>query len=280
MVEYIRDNYSNLEKRTALANAAKGLEDLHALLANNPQENMGIVYEVMQVKEKLGRELLKLHNYSNGTIKGHQTRKITQQQALIKENQEVIAQQQALLEEKDSQIKYLLPPAPEDYAMINYHGFSFNYMYDRYEREAHRSKGYNEWRYLFPYSEVPPKKYWTGVDWNAPIKMYIRFICKEKFDTDNLIKSVVDTIITECYGENDNIVKRYDAATIRHCDSFREGKIFFYIRNLTSQELEETRKARNTGNTPDTLNTTSTIYTTSTRNTGVVTTLGRRIGSI
>jgi prophage antirepressor-like protein len=220
MVEYITENYSNKERRVILSTACLGLEDLHNKLALDPAHNMGKVYELMLVKEFLYQDLLKLTKRSYGGKLGYKTRKLTQQQAVI---------------ESQGELLKLLPPTPEEYVKINRHGFSANFMYVQGTKRGNnvpkRSSGYNHWQDTFPYGELPGKSSW-GVNWNKPLAVYLRFICREEFDTDNLIKSALDTIITRFYGEDDNIVGKVYAERVAICDDWDNGKIFFCIKNM------------------------------------------------
>ena len=119
---------------------------------------------------------------------------------------------------------------------LNVHPFSYNYI------DYKNGKTYNYWRnVLFPTEQVWSKKVWeeAGVDFSRPIKIIIRNINKEEFDTDNLEKATIDKLFYSIFKLDDNIVYGKDSNNVGHCDTFEDGKIYYYLRNMTDEEINE-----------------------------------------
>lgn len=127
-----------------------------------------------------------------------------------------------------------LSPPLDKYVCINYHALPNNKMYEYDENhKQHRTAQYNLWISQFPNTECFSKEYWNDVDFTKPIKMYLKFIiADDRYDTNNLPKSAIDQIMNRCYGIDDNIVKDTLCELEGYCDSYKEGKIYFYIQNI------------------------------------------------
>jgi len=54
----------------------------------------------------------------------------------------------------------------------------------------------------------------------------------DKFDVQNLAKSAVDQLINREYLEDDNIIDKIIVERNKSVDSFGEGKIYVYVRNI------------------------------------------------
>ena len=53
-----------------------------------------------------------------------------------------------------------------------------------------------------------------------------------KFDTANLIKSLLDMLFNDILGVDDNIVTKIIPVTKAYCESYDEGEISFCIYNI------------------------------------------------
>ena len=136
-----------------------------------------------------------------------------------------------------------VPPAINEMYCCNIHPFSWNYALDNYN---HRTAAYNSWISKFKnecYSSFPTQEDMEadGIDFNKPIRIYIRLVNLPKFDTANLDKSFIDRLFNEYDGVwlvDDNIVRARDVSTIEFCDNYNDGKIYWYIENMGKLNLD------------------------------------------
>jgi prophage antirepressor-like protein len=141
--------------------------------------------------------------------------------------------------EKASKTKLInkLNPPFEDYMVINKHGMSNNYMTitkfdNRFGKEITvNTDTYKNWINTFPSYELIDK-YDLDIDWDKPIIVFFKFDCIEDIDVQNLAKSAIDQIITRCYGEDDNIVRKVIVERNKVVDSYEDGKIYVCIQNI------------------------------------------------
>ncbi len=130
-----------------------------------------------------------------------------------------------------------LNPKLEEYMVVNKHGFSNNYMYHNIINEKTddtitvKTKRYKNWIDTFPNYQLDDKEN-LDVDWDKPIEVFLKFDCLGKFDVQNLSKSAIDQIITKVYEEDDNIVEKVMTGRNKIVDSYNEGKIYVFIRNV------------------------------------------------
>lgn len=116
---------------------------------------------------------------------------------------------------------------------ISYHGLSNNLLYTNKDNKVVRTYQYNKWIDNFPKSDIPPKEYWSEVDFTKPIKLYLKFtIANENIDVNNLCKSTIDMIFNRVYKIDDNIVKDTVCSLDGYCNTYKEGKIKMYIQNV------------------------------------------------
>lgn len=140
-----------------------------------------------------------------------------------------ISNQNRRIKELEQKIDELTPPE-RDYIILNYSGFSENYMYSN----GHKSCAYVSWINRFPVWELPTKEDFEeqGIDFTKPIGIHIQYVCKRKMDHTNLNKAFLDQLFNRYLGVDDNIVKCEQSEVIGYCDNFKDGKIIFAIYNL------------------------------------------------
>ena len=129
-----------------------------------------------------------------------------------------------------------LTPMDLVFTTIDIHPFTTNCMYEIDQTgKTHRSEAYNKWINKFPAHQVPTvEEYieYENIDFNAPIGIEIRYICKDGFDVDNLNKATIDMIFNRIFRVDDNIVKEVKATRIENCNIYTQGKIIFAIYNI------------------------------------------------
>ena len=162
-------------------------------------------------------DTLKLSNNTNGGYKSAMTKKIDklEQQVIDLEREEIPL---------DSFVK------------IPIHLFSCNYMYGV---DKKRTDSYNKWinnfMYLYQANKNPSKEEWEeykGIDFNKSIEIYIKYICKKEFDVDNGNKALIDVLFNRIFKVDDNVNDRVIAERLDTCNSYGDGCIYYYIRNI------------------------------------------------
>ena len=125
-----------------------------------------------------------------------------------------------------------LTPQERNWVAIPYHPFSENYQYDKNYRIT---PAYRYWRNNFPRHLVPTREEYESnenIDFTQPICIEFKLIHMDKFDTANLIKSLLDMIFNDILGVDDNIVTKIIPETIGYCKSYDKGEISFTIYNI------------------------------------------------
>ena len=134
-------------------------------------------------------------------------------------------------EQLEQQIDELIPPE-RVWTTLLYHPFSENYQYDK---SYHITPAYRYWRNNFPRHLVPSREEYEAnhnIDFSQPICVEFKLIHMSKFDTANLIKSLLDMLFNDILGVDDNIVTKIIPETIAYCESYDEGEISFCIYNI------------------------------------------------
>ena len=119
---------------------------------------------------------------------------------------------------------------------LNYHPFSVNYMYD----DNKITDSYQRWIDNFPKDKLHSKEQYEkklNIDFSKPIVIYIKYRNLAKFDLDNLSKSLIDYIFNRYFLVDDSIVKGKVEFIKEHCNSYKDGKISFTLRNMTDNEI-------------------------------------------
>ena len=125
-----------------------------------------------------------------------------------------------------------LSPQERNWTTLPIHPFSENYQYDR---SYHITPAYRYWRNNFPRHLVPSREdyeTYENIDFSQPICIEFKLVHMAKFDTANLIKSLLDMIFNDILGVDDNIVTKIIPETVGYCDSYDEGEISFCIYNI------------------------------------------------
>lgn len=123
----------------------------------------------------------------------------------------------------------IVKPNIDKYIELDYHGLSNNQMY----QDNKRTWVYSKWIKEFPSFQVPPAEYWTNVDFSKPVKLYLKFkVVSERYDTNNLCKSIIDQIFNREMKIDDNIVKDVVCELDGYCNTFDDAKIMYYIQNV------------------------------------------------
>jgi Holliday junction resolvase RusA-like endonuclease len=134
-------------------------------------------------------------------------------------------------EQLEQQLDDLTPPE-RVWTTLLYHSFSENYQYDK---GYHITPAYRYWRNNFPRHLVPTKEEYEAnqnIDFTQPICIEIKLVHMSKFDTANMIKSLLDMLFNDILGVDDNIVTKIIPETVGYCDSYDEGEISFCIYNI------------------------------------------------
>lgn len=154
----------------------------------------------------------------------------------IRYKDEAIKDLKETIEEHKIEIEKLDPPL-EDYMCFNIHPISENYMYipvnhcKTNELIMARSRVYNDWIQNFPRSEAWDKEK-LNIEWDQPVKVFIKVDCLERFDVTNFIKAINDMVITRIYDEDDKIVATTKIERNKIVNSYDDGKIYICIRNI------------------------------------------------
>lgn len=147
-----------------------------------------------------------------------------------------IKEMQKCIEEIKTNYEWLNPSLESGYYNeLPYHAFSYNCA-------KKFPSTFKKWKEDFPFEYVWSKETWEeyfDIDFTKPIKIIIKNVNQEKLDTDNLEKATVDRLFYDVFGIDDNIVKGVDCITIGHCDNYETGKIYYYLRNMTEEEINE-----------------------------------------
>ena len=125
-----------------------------------------------------------------------------------------------------------LQPQERNWTILPVHPFSENYQYDK---QYHITTAYRYWRNNFPRHLVPSREdyeTYENIDFTQPICIEFKLVHMDKFDTANLIKSLLDMIFNDILGVDDNIVTKIIPETVGYCDSYDEGEISFCIYNI------------------------------------------------
>lgn len=125
-----------------------------------------------------------------------------------------------------------LVPEERQWTTLPCHPFSENYQYDK---SYHITPAYRYWRNNFPRHLVPSREDYEAnhnIDFTQPICIEFKLVHMSKFDTANLIKSLLDMLFNDILGVDDNIVTKIIPETVGYCDSYEEGQISFCIYNI------------------------------------------------
>ena len=125
-----------------------------------------------------------------------------------------------------------LQPQERQWTTLPIHPFSENYQYDK---SYHITPAYRYWRNNFPRHLVPSREdyeTYENIDFAQPICIEFKLVHMPKFDTANLIKSLLDMLFNDILGVDDNIVTKIIPETVGYCDSYADGEISFCIYNI------------------------------------------------
>ena len=230
--EYIDNEYkdnTNIRK-SRYSSVDKGLDRLLKNIGTNVN-NIGLCYNIQVLKHEVLSDIKTLTNRVSG---GKRAALTTKNKKLNKELDEV--KNNVLKKEKElMDIKEKYDP-DKFWTTLDYHPFSVNYMYD----DNQITDSYQRWIDNFPKQKLHSKEEYEkrlNIDFSKPIVIYIRYRNLPKFDTDNLSKSLIDYLFNRHFLVDDRIVKGKVEFTKKHCDSYKDGKIKFTLRNMTDDEI-------------------------------------------
>ncbi len=230
--EYIDTEYKNNTdvRKARYASVEKGLNRLLESLATNVN-NIGMCYNVQALINEVLSDIKTLGNRISGGKRAGLTRQNKKlKNELDEANNNILQKERELLDIKE---KY----DPNNFwTTLDYHPFSVNYMYD----DNQITTAYQRWIDNFPKNKLHSKEEYeqkANIDFNKPIVIYIKYRNLSKFDTDNLSKSLIDYIFNRHFLVDDSIVKGKVEFTKEHCDSYKDGKIRFTLRNMTEDEI-------------------------------------------
>ena len=187
------------------------LEKIRAIVVEG--KGKGLLYNTvaLTINDRLQEERKKTVNRSVGQVISHKDKKISELQERY-------------------ELKY-----PEKVVTINAHPFSNNYMYRDTPYGKKRTEAYDRWIANFPREEAMTKEYWEelGVDFTKPIEITYCYIVKKKYeDGSNFDKAFFDMLFNRIYKVDDRIVKKWRGESLNIANSYEEGEIQFYLRNV------------------------------------------------
>lgn len=182
-------------------------------LALREEGKFGLASEIDDVIKMIKDEITKLSNRVNGGKLAGKTKEIKHLQ---------------------SQLEFHNPDI-EDFVCVNYHPYSVNSMYESYIDEygklnKRRTYGYNKWINEFPGEEIINN--FSDIDLSKPTKLWLKFDCVNKYDTDNLIKSIQDMLVRILDAEDDNNISLGGVEINKRVNSFKDGKIYIMLKNI------------------------------------------------
>ena len=230
--EYINTEYKNNTnvRKSRYLSVEKGLNRLLENIGTNA-ENIGLCYNIQVLIKKVSSDIKTLGNRINGGKRAGLTRANKKlKNELDEANNNILQKEKELLDIKE---KY----DPNNFwTVLDYHPFSVNYMYDNNQITS----SYQRWIDNFPKQQLHSKEEYekrANIDFSKPIVIYIKYRNLPKFDTDNLSKSLIDYLFNRYFLVDDSIVKGKVEFTKKHCDSYKDGKIKFTLRNMTEDEI-------------------------------------------
>lgn len=209
------NNYINtlspVKRLPLYKSAIKGIERAVNKMASNPTM-LPYICIANNNKELLLKAKNKLENKRNGGLKTGLKKKITALEQTIES----------------------IAPSFSKYKCVDTHGMSVNHLFetkiDPFTDRLITTKTamYRKWLDKFPTEQIEG---FENVDWSKEVNLYLKFVAKEGYDADNLIKSFVDTLSKFYNCGEDNTVQIKEAVIIDRCKDYNEGKIYFYMCN-------------------------------------------------
>lgn len=199
-------------RMTRCKSAIDGIERLHDRLIEENHGNVGHCYNLKQLIIEVKDYRHKIENKKHGGEKAAKTKEIKK------------------LKEKNGQLE----PDISEYYVLPCHGFSENSQYEAsnsgsYDRT--KTEAYRCWIRNFPVSDMPSKDE-LGINWDGKsIKLFLAFDAIADMDCQNMHKSAIDQIFSY-FGEDDNKVSKADIKRNEIVDSFKDGKIYWLLRNV------------------------------------------------
>ena len=129
-----------------------------------------------------------------------------------------------------------LQPKNEEYMVLDCHGISENYMFETIKDSwsnnniVVKTKVYENWIKYFPTYQLKDKEE-LKINWDKSITVFLKFDCMDKFDVQNLQKSIIDQVITKVYKEDDNVVSKVVIEKNKSVETYKQGKIYICIKN-------------------------------------------------
>ena len=189
----------------------KGIERAVNKMASNPAM-LPYICIANNNKELLLKAKNKLENKRNGGLKTGLKKKITALEQTIES----------------------IAPNFSKYKCVDTHGMSVNHLFEtKIDLSTDRlittkTAMYRKWLDKFPIEQIEG---FENVDWSKEVNLYLKFIAKDGYDADNLIKSFVDTLSKYYNKGEDNTVQIKEAVIIDRCKNYNDGKIYFYMCN-------------------------------------------------
>ena len=186
------------------------LEDRNVSLCES--NKFGIVSYVDNTIKQIKDNIKIQHNKSNGAKIAGKTKKINKLQ---------------------EEIDYHNPKL-EEFLEIPVHAYSSNYMFEPYVYEGklntRKTDGYKNWINNFPNDLIIDS--FGDIDLNKPTKLWLKFDALDKFDRDNLVKSIQDQIVRALEFEDDNNIDLGCVEINKRVNSYKDGKIYMLLKNI------------------------------------------------
>lgn len=127
-------------------------------------------------------------------------------------------------------------PEEEDFITLPIHLMSNNYLYSFTTRGVVTSRKYYDWQQKFAELELPDRDYWSEVNWNKPLEIFLHYVAMPNRDVHNGDKASIDAIIGRGYHMDDSKVHAVHNKRAGTCNSYDKGEIRFFIRNLKQRK--------------------------------------------
>ena len=241
---------STKDKISIMQDVVKALTERRAIAYNKHQVALASMIgdEIITIQ----KEVTEKNNRSRGGKLSAKTKKINQlleeNQTLSLSNNELASKTEQLeseLIEASNYINYI-DPRPEDYECLHMHGLSVNRMYEvdvtscgtvrddfGGKPKLKRTKTYNIFSDEFR-SKIRSIK--PHLDKDKEYDIFLYFDHKKEYDCHNFHKSFFDAL-SKCCGVNDRNFHLMRCDTNRIVDTYKEGKIYFHIRERINTYL-------------------------------------------
>lgn len=112
---------------------------------------------------------------------------------------------------------------------LNYHPFNEENMYVK--GKSRKTKTYTNWLQNFPAEETIIYVNSLNIDWDKPIGIHLKYICKAGVGAQNFNRATIDMLLNLTREKGSGSVEQVIAEIVSTCKDYKDGKIYFYIKN-------------------------------------------------